>query len=57
MHIFKIFWNNQNFFKVLEKNFITKTLWDYDSGCHVGFSLDEITNNKFSIISKILLMI
>ena len=57
------YWNNfayiQNFLEQVKissrswkKNFITKTLWDYDSGCHVGFSLDEITNNKFSVISK-----
>lgn len=57
------YWNNyayiQNFLEQVKissrswkRNFITKTLWDYDSGCHVGFSFDEITNNKFSVISK-----
>ena len=35
-----------------EKNFITKYLWDYDSGSSVGFSLDKITNYKFSKISN-----
>ena len=57
------YWNNysyiQNFLQQVKitsrpwrKNFITKFLWDYDEGNHVGFSLDEITNNKFSTLSK-----
>jgi hypothetical protein len=57
------YWNNysyiQNFLQQVKitsrpwkKNFITKFLWDYDEGNHVGFSLDEMTNNKFSILSK-----
>ena len=64
-HIFNnnYYWNNysyiQNFLEQVKvssrswrQNFITKYLWDYDSGSSVGFSLDKITNYKFSKISN-----